>query len=285
MLRIFKSMAIKFQDNFLVITIILILFLSDITHSYSQKFAYGIKAGGMLSTFRFGDKDDKQQFTSALKPGFLGICFLNFPLKKNFSLQTEAGFSQRGRKIKFNEDTWINSATYHFIDGAIMLRKSYPLQWAKNARSSWFINIGPKVSYWLNGKGTVSPTGPIYNYKVKFEKAPTNSNSDYDIMYLTNLNRWLLSLDIGIGISAPTTLLQRFAFEIRFNSGQTFYGNKDSAFNRTPGFTDNLRAREKVISFSIDYIFNKAKKGMSTQKDVKGANKSKPRKNIDSMIH
>ncbi len=295
-------MAFKIRDNYFPAIIILTLLLSGVTRVYSQKFTVGVKAGATLSTSWFGDKDDKAQYTNSWKPGFFGAGLINFPLKKNFSFQTEAGFSQRGRKIKFNEDTWVNSANYHYLDASMMLRKSYPLQWSKNVRGSWFFNVGPKISYWLNGKGNIYTltenidpnTGAIkiekgysYPYKVKFEKEPEVPDApDFNTMYLSDINRWLFGLDFGIGVDAPTTSLQRFVFEVRFTSGHTFYGNKNSAFNRTLGFTDNLRANEKIISFSVDYTLNRdlrdSKKGKSTQKDVK---KAKPRKNIDSLLH
>lgn len=282
--------------------IILILSFSGTHLAYAQKFTVGAKLGATLSTSSFGDKDDKDAFTNLWKPGFFGAGLVNFPLKKNFSFQTEAGFSQRGRKIEFNEGTWENSATYHFLDGSMMLRKSYPLRWTKNIKGTWFFNVGPKVSYWLNGKGVVTTGGTYvdpadgltkiskggaYDYDVKFEKQPEEPSSpDFNTMYLSDVNRWLFGLDFGVGVDAPTTALQRFVFEVRFTSGHTFYGTRSSAFNRTLGFTDNLRANEKIISFSIDYTLNKevreGQKGKSTKKDVKS---SKPRKNIDSLLH
>lgn len=303
MLSILLRMIFKIRNKYITVLIISFLMLSVVTSSYSQrqKFTVGVKAGATISYISFGDKDDNDAFTTSWKPGIFGAGIMNFPLKKNFSLQTEAGFSQRGRKIKFNEDTWQNSATYNFIDGSMLLRKSYPLQWTKNVRGSWFFNVGPKISYWLNGKGEVSTIvtlidengntstakGGSYDYKVKFSEAPESPDApDFNAMYLSDINRWLFGLDIGVGVDAPTTVLQRFVFEVRFTSGHTFYGNRGSAFNRTLGFTDNLRANEKIISFSIDYTLNKelheSQKGKSTNKEVK---KSKPRKNIDSMIH
>jgi len=281
---------------------VLILFLSGTNFSYSQKFAVGAKAGATLSVSSFGDKDDQDSFTNLWKPGYFFAGLINFPLKKNFSFQTEAGFSQRGRKIKFNKETWVNEASYHFLDGSMLLRKSYPLQWSTDVRGTWFFNIGPKVSYWLNGKGTITTggkyvdpddgitkisTGGAYDYKIKFSQAPEIPDApDFNTMYLTDVNRWLFGLDFGVGVDAPTTALQRFVFEVRFTSGHTFYGNTGSAFNRTLGFRDNMRANEKIISFSIDYTLNKelheGLKGKSTKKDVK---KTKPRKNIDSVLH
>lgn len=283
-----NGMTLKTNITHTWVLILPILFLAGLETAQAQKFTVGVKAGATISYNSFGDKDDKDFFTTSYKPGFFGAGLVNFPLKKNFSFQTEAGFSQRGREIKFNEDTWSNSATYHFIDGSMLLRKSYPLQWTENIRGTWFFNIGPKVSYWLNGKGTVT-AGGSYDYKIKFEKEPENPEApDFNTMYMTNVNRWLFGLDLGIGVDAPTTALQRFVFEVRYTSGHTFYGDRGSAFNRTLGFTDNLRANEKIITFSVDYTLNKdlrdSKKGKTTKKDAPKS-KSKPRKNIDSMLH
>jgi len=281
-------MACNNFSKYIPLLLFLLMCCSGISASYAQKFAVGVKGGASVSFSSFGDKDDADLFTNSFKPGFFFAGLVNFPLKKQFSFQTEGGFSQRGRSIKFENDTWENSATYHFIDGSMMLRKSYPLQWAENVRGTWFFNVGPKISYWLNGKGTVT-SGGSYNYKVKFEKEPENpTEPDFNTMYLTDVNRWLFGLDLGIGVDAPTTALQRFVFEIRFTSGHTFYGSRSSAFNRTLGFKDNLRANEKIISFSVDYTLNRdlrdSKKGKSTKKDVPKKS-SKPRKNIDSLLH
>jgi Outer membrane protein beta-barrel domain len=285
-----------------ILTILVILIPGFARQAYSQKFTVGVKAGATLSISSFGDNDDKNEFTNLWKPGYFAAGLINFPLKKSFSFQTEIGFSQRGRKIEFNEGTWDNNATYHFLDASMLLRKSYPLKWSRNVRGTWFFNVGPKVSYWLNGKGIVTTGGVFvdpddgltkiskggaYDYKIKFSQAPEIPDApDFNTMYMSDENRWLFGLDFGLGVDAPTTSLQRFVFEVRFTSGHTFYGGKGSAFNRTLGFSDNLRANEKIISFSIDYTLSKelheGLKGKSTNKDVK---KGKPRKNFDSAIH
>lgn len=268
--------------------------------AYAQKFTVGVKAGGTLSKSYFGDKDDNDFYTNKMMPGFFGAGLVNFPLKKNFSFQTEAGYAQRGRKIEFNEGTWDNQATYRYLDGSMFLRKSYPLKYTDNIKGTWFFNIGPKISYWLGGKGTVTAggfytddngdtqiaKGGSYDYTVTFSESPESPSSpDFDKMYMTDVNRWMFGLDIGIGVDAPTTALQRFVFEVRFTSGHTFYGEKYSAFSRVLGFSDNLRANEKILSFSIDYTLNRevrqGKKGKSTKKDVKN---SKSRKSFDSLL-
>jgi hypothetical protein len=149
-------------------------------------------------------------------------------------------------------------------------------------KSGWFINLGPRISYWLSGKGKVTG-GDHFDYTVKFEKQPENPNvTDFNIMYMSDINHWLFGLDFGIGVDAPTLALQRFMVELRYTSGQTFYGEKNSAYNPTPGFKDNLSAHEKVISLSITYVLHRNIKGGKKGKSVKN---TKPRKNFDSLLH
>jgi Outer membrane protein beta-barrel domain len=282
-------MTLKAARYCLPTLLMLFIGLTVVHHTYAQKFAVGIKAGGTISKSDFGDNDDNDDYTNSTKLGFFGAGLVNFPLKDRFSFQTEFGYAKRGRKIEFNEGTWDNNATYRYLDGVALLRKSYPLKWSQNVKGTWFFNIGPRVSYWLSGKGTITAggffvdengttqisKGGSYDYKVKFSASPDVVDApDINTMYLSDVNRWLFGLDFGIG------------FEVRFTSGHTFYGDKNSAFNRTLGFNDNLRANEKILSISVDYTLNKevreGKKGKSTKKDVKT---SKPRKSIDSLLH
>ncbi len=280
-------MLLKDNRGFVLFLIVLVISLSGSTISYSQKLVFGLKAGATISKSYFSNKSDADEFTNLLKPGFLGAAVVGIPFKKNFSLQVETGFSQRGRKIEFNEGTWLNNASYQFIDGALLLRKSFPIKSSRNLNRSWFISAGPKTSYWLSGNGTITADDQSYDYHVKFEMEPENPvTPDDNTMYLSPANRSLWGLDLGIGIDAPMEALQKFIVELRFTSGQTCYGDKDSAHYPVPGFSDNLLSREKMISLSVLYVLNRetkgGKKGKSTNKDVK---KSKPRKNIDSMIH
>lgn len=277
------SMAFKVYRLYILVIGILILNLSAYDITYGQKkILIGIKAGATVSKNIFSDKNDNDEFTNLWKPGFLGTVLINFPLKNNFSFVAETGFSFRGRKIEFNNDSWLNNASYNFIDASMMLRKSFPINHRGTNKSAWFINVGPRVSYWLNGKGKVTGGGN-FDYKVKFDKQPDNPTvPDFSLMYLTDINRWLFGLDIGIGVDAPIPTFQRFMFELRYTSGLTFYGEKNSAYNPTPGFIDNLRANEKLISLSITYALNRDIRGEKKRKSVKN---TKPRKNIDSMIH
>lgn len=246
-----------------------IFFFWAIIPGYSQKFSIGAKAGALISWGNFGDKDDKDNFSHKVKPGAYVAGLVIFPLKNNYSFQTEFGASQKGRIITFNNDTWENNGTYYFGDAAMMLRRSFPLYLGPNIPSQWFVNIGPHINYWISGKGKVT-SGGSYSYKVVFSEMPQSPASpDFDKMYLHDVNRWLFGIDFGVGFIAPLKGNRKILTELRFTSGHTFFGTKTSASNRTLGFTDNLRANEKVLSLSVAYVLDinvqEGRKGKSTK--------------------
>jgi len=237
--------------------------------AFAQKFTIGTKAGPLVSFANFGDKDDKDQFTHKPVIGFYGAGLVIFPLKNNYSLQTEFGFSQQGRKITFNEDTWINKATYYFLDGSMALRRSFEIHLGPNIPAQWFIDIGPRINYWLGGKGNVD-AGGSYNYKIIFAEMPAEPVSpDFNKMYIVDENQWLFGIDIGVGFKAPLKNKTSILTELRFTSGHTYFGAPYSASNRTLGFTDNLRSNQKTLSLTVAYLLDidmqKRRTGKSTK--------------------
>jgi hypothetical protein len=241
---------------------------------FAQKFTIGAKAGPLASIANFGDKDDKSQFTHKPVFGYSGAGIVIFPLKNNYNLQTEFGFSQQGRKITFNEDTWTNKATYYFFDGSMALRRSFRMNFGPNIPAEWFIDVGPRINYWLGGKGTID-AGGRYDYTIVFGPMPGEPVSpDFNRMYIVDENRWLFGIDVGIGFKAPLKNKSSLLTELRFTSGHTYFGTPYSASNRTLGFTDDLRANQKTLSLTVAYLLDvdiqKRRTGKSTKdKEVK----------------
>ncbi|MEQ1588650.1 MAG: porin family protein [Cyclobacteriaceae bacterium] len=264
------------------ITLLLVLSSSIV---FAQKFTWGIKAGGTLSLTTFADEDDKDEFTPREKIGFAVTGLLNYPFKNNYSLQSEIGFSQRGRRIKFNSDSSTHTASYQFLDFGLLVRKSFRVQWGEHIPGHWFVNAGPRLSYWLGGKGNVTGTHP-FDYTVVLGPLSEVPLIEPDKMYLKGTNRWMAGFDIGLGIDAPIRKIHDLVLELRYSQGFTQYGNKNSVYTSQPGFSDSLKATEKIISLSIgytiEYNIKAPRKGKSTKQDRK---RTKPRKEIDSLLH
>jgi hypothetical protein len=234
--------------------------------SSAQKFSLGVRAGASRTWSVFGDREDRSEFYHNGVNGFSGGGFIQFPLKKDYSCQIEAGYSHRGRKISAKDDSIPNQAVYRFADAALILRKSFNLHFIKNVPSKFYAGLGPQVSYWLSGKGLLNDD-ERFAYTLVFNKPYSN---EFDAkMYLNDVNRWLFGINLCLGFEAPVKSTQRIAGEIRFTSGHTFYGAKNSANYFALGFKDNLRSNEKTLAFLMTYTFDfdlqRAKTGKSTK--------------------
>jgi len=259
--------------------------LSGVTSNlYGQQFALGAKAGPLTSWSVYGDKDDGKLFDSKATFGFFGAGIITFPLKNNYSCVIEGGYSQKGRDIIFNGGNGQNTAKYQFFDAGLLLRRSFKFNLAKNLPSEVFVNIGPHINYWIGGSGHIgtvdndgSPYTVVFNEDVDLEQ--------FDKMFLNDINRWMFGIDIGVGLMAPITPTQNVLVELRFTSGHTFYGERNSASYSWVEFQDNLRANEKVLSLTAAYMFGfniqESRKGRSTKdKEVhrKKVNKKKKKR-------
>jgi len=245
----------------------LLIFLAFFTtyFSYGQKYSVGVKAAPLITWPSFGEKDDKHDFSRGLTPGYAVGLLASFPMKKDFDCFVEAGYSTKGRKLKFNNDEWTNKSIYHFVDMALLLRKSYKFKLEKNVPSFFFFNIGPDVSYWLNGRGKIIVEGKGYKYDIVFNKEHDGS---FSTMYLNNVNRYLFGLNIGVGMKAPLLRKQYITAELRFTSGHTFLGKKDSSYIEILTYEDTMKTNLKTLSlnvaYTLDFDVQQSRKGKST---------------------
>jgi hypothetical protein len=251
---------------------IAILYLISFS-SYSQKFSFGIKGGGLINWAAFGDKAQKDTFSTKPIPGYNTGFQISFPLKKNFEFLVEGGYAQKGRRLRFNEGSWENKSVFKFIEATMLLRKNYKFFIRKNVPSQWFFNIGPEINYLLEGKGSIiiDNNKPGYAYSILFNQTP---DGNYKNMYYNNFNKWLFGLAVGIGFKVPMRRNQHLTTELRFVSGHTFLGKRNSSYIEILGFEDTLLTNLKSLNLSLAYTFDfdiqKSRKGKSTlEKSIK----------------
>jgi len=238
----------------------------------AQKYSIGLKAGAGMNWASFRDHYQKDTFSIVPTPGFHAGLLIGFPLKKNYSVIIEGGFSQKGRILK-EKGILENHSTYRFLDGSLLLRKSYNFNFGKNVPGEWFFNIGPDVGYWLSGKGYFTAGGPKYPYQIEFDKTP---DGDMGYLYYNSANRWFFGLVLGVGMKAPLKNKTAISGELRFVSGHTNLGNNKYEYPTREwyasllNYNDTMRMNLKTISLSVAYTYNfdkvEARKGKSTLK-------------------
>ncbi|HQQ97533.1 MAG TPA: porin family protein [Cyclobacteriaceae bacterium] len=239
----------------------------------SQRYYLGVKGGPLVSWATFRDPDLKDMYSSSPVAGYYVAGLINFSLKKNYSFQSEFGYSQQGRNISFADGAWTNASTYKFMDFAMMLRRSFELKLIKDVPTNWFVNVGPNIKYWMSGKGTVANIGSPQGYDIIFNGTP---KGDYDKLYYFEPNRWLFGLDLGIGATIGALPKQHVMVEFRLTYGQTYLGTKNSVTSQSLnvlGFNDTLLCNIKSVSVTIAYTYDfftgQGKMGKSTQRDLR----------------
>ncbi len=266
--RLFLKKSESIWRNFLL-TICMFLLAHAVT---AQKFSFGIKGGGLMNWASFQDKEQRDTFSVKPSTGFTIGALIGFPLKNNYSVIIEGGFTQKGRVLK--ENTLIeNHATYKFVDGALLLRKAYKFQLGDNIPAEWFFNVGPEVGYWLSGKGYFTAGGPRYPYEIEFDRAP---DGDMGYLYYNSANRMFFALVLGVGMKAPLQNNTAISLELRFVSGHTNLGSNKYEYPVREwyasllNYNDSLHMNMKVISLTVAYTYDfdkvENRKGKSTLK-------------------
>jgi hypothetical protein len=264
-------------QNFSFFKVILLVVAStaSVIEGSCQQYNFGLKAGGMLTWPGFADSDVKDTFGRKLKPGFNAALFVGFPMKRDCEVLIEAGASQRGRILTFNDGTWANHLTMQMADMSMMLRKYFKFQFSKNVPIEAFVNIGPEISYWFrstNGFLQINE-GKKYPYEVYLGADPPNDGERY--LTLQHTNQWLFSIALGAGVKAPLRNNRFITTEFRFISGHTYLGRENSAFMEgiiwgDGGMQDTFQTNMKTISLSVAYSISKnvieSRKGKSTIK-------------------
>ncbi|MGE0589646.1 MAG: porin family protein [Cyclobacteriaceae bacterium] len=251
-----------------IVTLLSLAFLIvGYTPVTGQQFSLGVKAGPSITTGRFKDSDLRDKFNTRPVIGFTAGGLISFPLKGRYSFISEFAYSQSGKKIKFNNNEWTNTATFNFIDLSMALRRAYEFRLGPNIKSDVFLNVGPKISYWLGAKGKIQAAGDPTDFDIVFGETP---GSDIFVNYYNNPNRWLFGIDFGAGINAPITSTQKVFVEVRASLGQTNLGKTDSSSTMAVlGFEDDLRMNLKTLSviasYTFDFDLKKSKMGRSTK--------------------
>jgi hypothetical protein len=254
-----------------VFYIFFIVFLSvelfAVREGYSQKFSFGFKASGGFSWAGFGDKDQKDTFATRPMLSYGAGIQIGFPLKNEFQLKLEGGYSREGRRLLFNDKLWDNRTTYNFIEAQMLLQRKFKFYLQKNVPSELFFSVGPDINYWLNSKGAlvVNKNKPGTKYDVIFDETPT---SDFTQMYYNDMNRWLFGLVLGVGFKAPLRGKNSISSEIRFVSGHTFLGKRNSSYIEILGYEDtqftNLKSLNLVFTYTWDLDVKEGRMGKST---------------------
>ena len=224
---------------------------------------YGIKAGAQLSWVRSDDRAFRESVKIKPVPGYNAGFVLSFKVKDRYFLHTEYLYSTKGKIIKGRTDKLLEDrVTYNYIDVPLLYNIHFKGS-VGTRQFKWYAGAGPLFSYCLGGKGRINADDfeqnnfPPIEYTIRLGERGEDL-SEYDIIYVKDVNRLQLGFTFGGGILLEPAHSGKVMIDLRFELGHTWMGTATSADYVLPvTYDDNLKTRNMGLRLSVMYLFER----------------------------
>lgn len=268
-----------------------VLFLSV---SLNAQYWIGPKVGYHYTIHDYQDDLYLDNYKSEDNHNFEAGLVVTYTASDRYAVHGELFWEQIGNKV-VNESgfTVVSTSQFNYLSAPILLRVSMG-----HTPVHWYLNAGPKVSLWLNGKGNIKyaddEAGGLdgivdVDYKIVYSSGKAQGTEKF--AYVDRANRIQYALTAGGGFYLDLANGARMMFDARYNWGHSNMGfNTDVNDARgallvgsqidipRSGYQENYEYTHNTLSFSIAYMFEYntqlKRKGGSTSKDSKNTKKS-----------
>jgi Outer membrane protein beta-barrel domain len=254
----------------------LIILFSLICGVSKGQLLVGPTAGVNYSWVSFGNKDFKSDFKVRPVFGWHAGAHVSYRVRKRFFLHGSLIYSTKGKEMKGKSDAYDDltlKTQYSYIDMPIIYTVNFRGTIGKKP-FKYFLGIGPNVSYWLGGKGSIENTdthefaenGPKVDYKIVFKKNPFDAAEDE--MVVEKPTRVQLGLNFTTGFVFEPARDREIFLTFRYEVGHSYLSREsDGAFKPTY-YQENLQTRNMGIRVSLAYLIDlridNRKKGKTT---------------------
>lgn len=238
----------------------------------------GPMAGGQLSWAKFDNGDLYDAYSTKPVIGYHAGANISLKVRKRFFLHTSVLFSTKGKKLKGKADPLLtNKVRYDYIDIPIIYAVDFRGRLSGGKEFKMYLGVGPNVSYWLGGRGTLYNSDLDENaeyaardldYTIQFGDRPAEGSSDQ--MHVQDPNRIQLGLNVASGVVFEPQPNQRVLVMLRYELGHSFLSTTGNGIFGPTYYEDILQSRNKGIRLSVSYMVDlkieNRKKGKSTIK-------------------
>lgn len=234
----------------------------------------GPTAGGQLSWVDFDKNNSKTDLRMKPAFGYHAGVGVSFRVRSRFFLTSSFLYSTKGKKVEGIGERFVDQkVTYRYIDIPIMYSVDFKANVGKNNQFKYFVGIGPNLSYWLGGKGTLTAYDYAdnllsFDYKIRFNR-PANELQPGE-MLVEKPNRLQLGLNIAAGVVLEPQPHQKYIFLVRYEFGHSYLSKESSGIFQDIWYQDDLRSRNHGVRLSVMYLIDtkteERKKGKSTIK-------------------
>ena len=242
----------------------------------------GPVAGGQLSWTKFDNSDFNSSYR--IKPvwGYHAGASISLKVRNRFFLHTSFLYSTKGRLLEGMEDVLLkNKVTYNFIEVPVIYAVDFRARTGKGKEFKFYFGLGPNVSYWLGGKGSLYNSDLNENteyaaqdlrYSIVFKKDPANMGTQE--MNVEDPNRIQLGLNAASGFVFEPQPNQRILLMLRYELGHSFLSTTGNGTFVQTYYQDVLQSRNKGLRLSVSYLIDlrieNRKRGKSTLKRKNG---------------
>lgn len=273
-----------------------------LTVASSGQYWIGPKVGYHYTLHDYQDDDYRDSYKINGDHNFEAGLVVTYAASERYAVHGELLFEQIANRVRNKSDFIVDSETrYNFISAPILLRVSMG-----HSPVHWYLNAGPKVSFWLGGNGNITYEDDegnfegfeIIDYKVAFNK----KNASKGTAFLVNdPNRLQYALTAGGGFYLDLANGARVMVDFRYNwghsnmgfnvdvneAGQTLLVGSTSPEIPENGYQENYEYTHNTLSLSIAYMFeyntDLKRKGGSTIRASRNTKKSTKAKKKSSQ--
>jgi hypothetical protein len=263
----------------------------------------GPKVGYHYTIHNYQDEDYTDIYDISNTHSYEAGIAVTYEASDRYAVHGELFFEKQKNRVRSKEGFQVDSeSTFNYLSFPILLRVSMG-----RSPVHWYLNGGPKLSYWLSGSGRIATeefdeTAPElldsdgfleYDLAFKGRNADGLSNQTF---FVNDANRIQYSLTAGGGFYLDLANGARMMFDFRYN-----WGHSNMGFNLEPprtsgqylsfgseidlpdnGYSENYEFSMSSISFSIAYMFEYntelKRKGSSTSSQSRNNKKSTRKK-------
>lgn len=205
---------------------------------------------------------------------------LTYTASDRYSVHTEINFERIGRTLKNDQGQFpavFSKTKFSFLTVPLLLRVNFG-----RAPFHYYLNGGPKISYWLSGSGKLTDLEEfiefqnadyVLDYEIVFKsknERPPNDEGNNARLHLENGNRLQYALTLGGGAYFDISNGARIMLDFRYSFGHSNMGFNDNTAFTFDDYEENFEYTHDMLSISVAYMFEYnaqlQRKGKSTNK-------------------
>ncbi|SMD31641.1 Outer membrane protein beta-barrel domain-containing protein [Reichenbachiella faecimaris] len=261
---------------------LLILGFLLVSFSSQAQFWFGPKFGTQIIIPQYQSKSHSDTFKVSNKVNWHAGIAMDYSTEGHFEVHTEIVYARINNRTRaksiFPDQSLDNKTVNHFLTAPLMARVVF----MKNSRFKVFAEAGPRLSWWLGGKGSIvsdeteenaTVLGQAVDYKVLFlnEELDEINPTEYENkLIVTKPNRLQYALDFGVGWLFDITPSQRVIVDAKISWAHSNMAFNDGvAFSNIENYKEDMEYRSHMLMISVSYMF-----GFNPALNVKGKSSS-----------